>query len=328
MPDQELSDITLAWMISQLEGHIDFDHNYVTQLLKGSKAREKKCGVNPEIPRTWGFGNIDTTSNSKIYRVAGDHSVRTPGEYTQTDENGKAIPDEPLKETHEYVHASVRIRLGLGGPGINDDKGRSLRAGGMGIRAGYKAEALTPGQGRHGWKLTYVDSKDRNFFAKYKMPDMPEIGNDWPFYAWVSRDVMAGRKGFPMVMPEDLLGRWEDVLLSDYPRVDDEFLDIIPEDFDASRKELGRTQTRPPSRRKSFSDRFLGGDRRKSSSGSLRYSERDGKRRKSLGGSGELRDGARDLPRQDSLDSLEDDRDFHRGATDGVRKQSWTDKLR
>lgn len=65
-------------------------------------------------------------------------AVRTPGRYCKA--NRKAGPTTtPLQNTNEYIHASVRIRLGLTGAKGIDDKGP------------YKCEALT------GWTLDGID---------------------------------------------------------------------------------------------------------------------------------------------------------------------------
>lgn len=56
-----------------------------------------------------------------IYALGGSRT-RTPGRYcAYNPTNGKPTND-PLLDTHEYIHPSVRSRLKLHGPGL-DDKG-------------------------------------------------------------------------------------------------------------------------------------------------------------------------------------------------------------
>lgn len=56
-----------------------------------------------------------------IYALGGS-KIRTPGRYCAYDPtNGKPTKD-PLIDTHEYIHPSVRARFKLHGPGL-DDKG-------------------------------------------------------------------------------------------------------------------------------------------------------------------------------------------------------------
>jgi len=64
--------------------------------------------------------------------------VRTPGRYCKASRKA-GLTTEPLENTNEYIHASVRVRLGLIGSKGIDDKGP------------YKCEALA------GWTIDGVD---------------------------------------------------------------------------------------------------------------------------------------------------------------------------
>lgn len=55
--------------------------------------------------------------------ILGGRTIRTPGAYYKPDpDTGQPMP-KPLRQTNEYIHASVRSRFLLGGPGI-EDRGR------------------------------------------------------------------------------------------------------------------------------------------------------------------------------------------------------------
>lgn len=158
-PDTDLANLTLCWMVSQLDPFIAFEHDYVWKQVRLSieqhqrKIDERK-NSQPESPHTplnaapitalrpWGLGKIHN-SMSFFFRLAGS-KVRTPGEYCETqraDEHGtlwwivkrsiyhltlhlgrpaKQLPR--LQHTGETFHSSVRIRMGKKGLGY-DDKG-------------------------------------------------------------------------------------------------------------------------------------------------------------------------------------------------------------
>ncbi len=51
--DQDLSNITLAWMIAQLEPFIDFDQEFVRQQFNLNQEYYEQSG---QEPRQWSFG--------------------------------------------------------------------------------------------------------------------------------------------------------------------------------------------------------------------------------------------------------------------------------
>ena len=57
-----------------------------------------------------------------IYYLGGK-TTRTPGAYYKPDPETGQSTSKPLRETNEYIHASVRSRYLLGGPGI-ENRGR------------------------------------------------------------------------------------------------------------------------------------------------------------------------------------------------------------
>ncbi|KAF9631692.1 protein of unknown function DUF2235 [Lasiodiplodia theobromae] len=116
--DQQLANITLAWMVAQLQPFLDFKTKYV---FDQELANDRFYSKRRQPIRPWSFGEIPNSS-SGIYSLAGS-TKRTPGQYTVTDPHTGRSTGRPLRETCEYMHASVRTRLRMGGPGT-EDKGR------------------------------------------------------------------------------------------------------------------------------------------------------------------------------------------------------------
>ena len=53
--DQEIANITLAWMIAQLEGFIDFDPNYIREQFEQN--RQYYIRTDQRV-RPWSFGRL------------------------------------------------------------------------------------------------------------------------------------------------------------------------------------------------------------------------------------------------------------------------------
>lgn len=115
--DQEIANISLAWMMSQLSPFLDMYSNYIIQQedenIEYYRSRHKKV-------RPWSFGKI-YNSMSGIYAIGGG-TTRTPGTYYAVNPDSGQVTDRPLRDTHEYIHPSVRTRILDRGPGT-DDKG-------------------------------------------------------------------------------------------------------------------------------------------------------------------------------------------------------------
>jgi hypothetical protein len=86
--DQEIADMTLAWMIERTKEYLDWDPTYLRHITKNGGADRKE----------WAVGKI-YDSRVGVMRLAGK-AVRTPGAY-HTDEG---------TDTNEVVHVSVRVR--------------------------------------------------------------------------------------------------------------------------------------------------------------------------------------------------------------------------
>ena len=125
-PDAGLSNITLAWMISQLEDHdggiLAFDYTYLDQVQDWNIQEYIKRN---ESIRPWGLGRIyDSASPNNVLTAAQGINpiIRTPGSYCQIDlKTGLQDPKRPLLNTNEYIHSCVRIRAQNGGLGTEDD---------------------------------------------------------------------------------------------------------------------------------------------------------------------------------------------------------------
>lgn len=101
--------------MSQCSPFLDFDPDY---LLDQMDMNDDYYKDNGQKNRPWSFGKI-FDGMSGFYALGGS-KVRTPGRYKAIDPVNGRETDDPLVDTHEYVHPSVRARLRLGGPGIND----------------------------------------------------------------------------------------------------------------------------------------------------------------------------------------------------------------
>lgn len=170
--DQQIATISLAWMVAQCQPYLDIDVDYVLDLWDDAEDYYPKHN---EKVRPWSFGKI-FDGLAGIYELGGS-KVRTPGRYCAVDPSTGRQTHEPLIDTHEYIHPSVRARIKLGGPGIND-------------RGRYECKALDE------WKLTI---------------EAPSDGGKWPDIFWRAR--YRPEEGFAKVLPEAPLAPLETELL-------------------------------------------------------------------------------------------------------------------
>lgn len=118
-PDTNISDITLAWMITQLSHHVSFDPNYVPTQRDQNEAYYATVNT-PQATRAWAMGQIQRSDGGPINAATGK-TTRTPGEYHPTDpDTGKDLPRH-MRKTHEFIHPSVRYRIEQKGPGLAED---------------------------------------------------------------------------------------------------------------------------------------------------------------------------------------------------------------
>lgn len=188
-PDQGQANITLAWMMSQVEPFLDFDEDYVLDQYDQTEAYYKKTG---QKKRPWSFGKV-YRSMTGIY-ILGGRKSRTPGLYCQVDQDTGKSTGKSLRDTHEYVHPSVRSRIVLRGPGVDDE-------------GNYDCEALDP----------------------YKLKDMDETADKRPTFFWELRSRRKG-SGPRKELPESPLWTFEKELLRESARMY-EFIYGKPEDL-------------------------------------------------------------------------------------------------
>ena len=135
--DQQLANITLAWMIAQLEQFLDFDDDFIRTQYQDNRTYYLQTA---QDIRPWSFGEIYNSLRG-IYMLGGA-KTRTPGFYLRPHPETGEPTSRPLRDTNEYVHPSARARTELGGPGVED-------------RGEYESKALD------GYRLKVRSERDR-----------------------------------------------------------------------------------------------------------------------------------------------------------------------
>jgi hypothetical protein len=208
-PDAGISNISLAWMISQLEdtdgGILSFDAEYLDYVQDLANQYYSKV---PEPIRPWGFGKLYDSSivdGAVTFSEAVAPVTRTPGRYTQiSTEDGKPTAQR-LTNTNECIHRCVRVRIDTGGPGIEELVPNStignifnLVEEQAGIHAQVKKELAT-----------YVSPA----LANYELKQAPSVKVEVDHaYAGSSGVLWKGKDGLGD-LPEDTLGKTEIRLL-------------------------------------------------------------------------------------------------------------------
>jgi len=121
--DAGISNITLAWMVSQLEdndgGIVAFNPDYL-DFVQNQNIKAYGKDIRP-----WGLGRLYDSSHKKS--IAGFFESikpipRTPGRYFVFDPNmGEEDKSKPLQNTGECIHRCVRVRINAGGLAIEGD---------------------------------------------------------------------------------------------------------------------------------------------------------------------------------------------------------------
>ena len=114
-PDQGMANITLAWMMAQVEQMLDFDEDYILDQFDSNMDHYEQTD---QKPRPWSFGKIYRSFTG--FYVLGGRITRSPGDYFVVDPHSGRETSTPLRETMEYVHPSVRTRKIKRGPGVED----------------------------------------------------------------------------------------------------------------------------------------------------------------------------------------------------------------
>ena len=263
--DQQISDLTLAWMCDQLSFYAGVEFNldrmkdtfmkdlrysaahpypFVPRpsairpwairpicrgLREGERADADNCPGNDRHPRprkgrleplwetarAWGLGQ--TRYPDKRVQIMMGKTVRHPGLFTRVDTVTNKPTDEPLADTGERIHSSVRVRLACRGLGMDD-------------REEWACDALT--RDDHGgplWKLQprsgLTDDEEaglrgyqpnelrywgREYAGEELYAPMPGDGQ----WRWVFRGDGDHRPDETILAEEPLVGYWERLLLS------------------------------------------------------------------------------------------------------------------
>ncbi len=197
--DTELADITLAWMMSQLDPMICFDREYITWQ-RELNVKYYQSQRPPQEVRPWGLGFIK--NSRKGIQVLSRAQVREPGRYRKMDPSTGQKTDTPLENTHECVHASVRVRMGLGGKGTSDN-------------GPYNSKALK------GFKLAGVKSNGEVVNGGISSQQSGQGKIRWEYGG-------SSKAGPEFSLPEDQLGEVELTLLRTSPEVYERFSSIAP----------------------------------------------------------------------------------------------------
>lgn len=132
--DMQLANITLAWMMSQLEPFLEMRDEYLFEQDSLNEDYYKDVG---QGIRPWSFGKIynelkgvmavggstvrSSLHHSRLRETCTDYTqIRQPGQYHAVDPFTGRTTDRPLRQTNEYIHPSVRTRYRLQGPGQLD----------------------------------------------------------------------------------------------------------------------------------------------------------------------------------------------------------------
>jgi len=207
--DQGLANLTLAWMAAQMGQFLDLDWEYIVRqeelTFKNYRDRGKRV-------RPWSFGKI-YDSLTGFYNLGGG-ATRTPGTYYAVDPETGRKTQRPLRDTHEYIHASARSRVKLKGPGV-DDKGR------------YDPEALDE------WKLVVEYTGEDQGGDGYARPSKPHV-------YWKAR--FSDENVSTRVLPEAPLWGIERALLE----MDERVAEYVYEPPETVNKRVRRRRERAP----------------------------------------------------------------------------------
>lgn len=154
-----------------------------------------------ETARPWSLGQ--TRSPTSWLQKAMGESVRRPGLFMRTSEDTNAPMDEPLVNTGEAVHSSVRVRLACGGLGMDDD-------GVWGCKALGEWELR-----RHGQEN--VSSFDGAVGVVEEAYPTEELEGGWSWYYRQSSEDGEVHSSVPQVQPlpeAPLVGPYERLLLA------------------------------------------------------------------------------------------------------------------
>ena len=184
--DTGIADLTLAWMLEQLSPLLSFEPGFVLSQQTANVAALGKANAAAAAP--WGLGTIYNNTRGVINMITGIMK-RTPGAYFRTDPDTGAQTNTRLRDTREFIHPSVRVRMVMNGKGPGD-KGTYVPPS----LAGWKQYAPNVHfEGKNPWP--------RELDARWKWVD-PESGKDGEVI-WIAEEEFGSGEGV-------LLERWPD----------------------------------------------------------------------------------------------------------------------
>lgn len=209
-PDAGISNISLAWMVSQLEdtdgGILSFDAKYLDWI---QDMNNKYYASTNEPVKPWGLGKLYDSSQatgltSRVERF--DLTTRTPGRYHVIDTNTGKPAKERLASTNESIHRCVRVRIEEHGPGTEEQPdvcSKIIQLWNLAKKAAGINLALKPvpkiyqSAALKAYDLVHPGTLHRENGASEKAPDG---------VYWRAKDALQS-------LPEDTLGRTEIRLL-------------------------------------------------------------------------------------------------------------------
>ncbi|KAG7128483.1 hypothetical protein HYQ45_011905 [Verticillium longisporum] len=181
-----------------------------------------------QTARSWALGQIRAPT-SRLQMMAGE-TVRNPGLFMRADCDTNKDTDQPLLNTNERIHSSVRVRLACEGLGLDDGETWRCRSLSGGSRSGRQIWRLAHGSA---FRPAAVDALrmfrprevELGYPAEYLYP-VDERDGQWQWVFDQEGDITgAGHERVPqaLVLPEEpMIGYWEKYLLaltSGYPDV-------------------------------------------------------------------------------------------------------------
>lgn len=228
--DQGMADIALVWMMDQLAGHtrpaekefraldwIQFDDNYIKNFRHLQVEQYQQSDKPPPSFRGWAKGRV-YDSLTFPQSLAGQR-VRAPGRYCRADYNTGDLTKQLMHNTHEYVHASVRYRIDVGGSPLESNWDSAFPRG-LSFQPYFQwlSRKLMPNTRT----LTYLPDRRKGPLNRWKLVDghadheMPHGVPNGPMkpakWVWEGDSKVDKNE-----MPEDILGPYE-IQLKDMDR--------------------------------------------------------------------------------------------------------------
>ncbi|GJC83796.1 uncharacterized protein ColLi_06634 [Colletotrichum liriopes] len=167
--------------------------------------------------RPWGLGQIRYPT-SRLQTMTGT-TIRHPGTFMRSDPETNEDTDQPLLNTNERIHSSVRVRLACQGLGMDDaevwdckpltkdDKGSGL----------WKLERVPRMDASSGTSIKEARPKELDLDAEVYNARLYPVKKEDGQWRWVFADADKQRNAVPhaRTLPEEpMMGYWEQYLLA------------------------------------------------------------------------------------------------------------------